>query len=236
MRPSGRAFDALRTVSFTTGFARHAEGSCLIRMGGTEVLCAASVEGRVPGFLRGKGEGWVTAEYGMLPRATHSRGEREAARGKQSGRTQEIQRLIGRSLRAVVDRKALGEMTITLDCDVLNADGGTRCAAITGAWVALSLALRKLQDSRVIAHSPLLGQVAAVSCGLVGGSALLDLDYGEDSGADADANFVLTEYGIVEIQGTAERTPFSDAQFAELMALARLGTAQLYALQRNALE
>jgi ribonuclease PH len=235
MRPSGRAFDALRTVSFTTGFAHHAEGSCLIRMGGTEVLCAASVEGRVPGFLRGKGEGWVTAEYGMLPRATHSRGEREAARGKQSGRTQEIQRLVGRSLRAVMDRKAMGEMTITLDCDVLNADGGTRCAAITGAWVALSLALRKLQDSKVIARSPLLGQVAAVSCGLVGGSALLDLDYDEDSSADADANFVLTEHGIVEIQGTAERTPFSDAQFAELMALARSGTAQLYALQRDAI-
>ncbi len=236
MRPSGRAPDALRDVSFTTGFARHAEGSCLIRMGGTEVLCAASVEGRVPSFLRGKGEGWVTAEYGMLPRATHSRGDREAARGKQSGRTQEIQRLIGRSMRAVVNRKALGEMTVTLDCDVLNADGGTRCAAITGAWVALSLALDKLVASRVIAQSPLLGQVAAVSCGLVGGAAVLDLDYAEDSDADADANFVLTEHGIVEIQGTAERAPFSDEQFADLMRLARLGTGQLYALQRAALE
>ncbi len=235
MRPSGRAPDALRDVSFTTGFARHAEGSCLIRMGGTEVLCAASVEGRVPPFLRGKGEGWVTAEYGMLPRATHTRGDREAARGKQSGRTQEIQRLIGRSLRAVVDRKALGEMTVTLDCDVLNADGGTRCAAITGAWVALSLALRSLEAGRVIARSPLLGQVAAVSCGLVEGAALLDLDYAEDSGADADANFVLTEGGIVEIQGTAERAPFSDAQFAALMQLARLGTGRLYELQRAAL-
>ncbi len=236
MRPSGRSPDMLRDVSFTTGFARHAEGSCVIRMGGTEVLCAASVEGRVPPFLRGKGEGWVTAEYGMLPRATHTRGDREAARGKQSGRTQEIQRLIGRSLRAVVDRKALGEMTVTLDCDVLNADGGTRCAAITGAWVALSLALRTLEASRVIARSPLLGQVAAVSCGLVGGEAVLDLDYAEDSGADADANFVLTEGGIVEIQGTAERAPFSDDQFAELMRLARHGTGQLYALQRAALE
>jgi ribonuclease PH len=235
MRPSGRAPDALRDVSFTTGFARHAEGSCIIRMGGTEVLCAASVEGRVPAFLRGKGEGWVTAEYGMLPRATHSRGEREAARGKQSGRTQEIQRLIGRSLRAVVDRKRLGEMTITLDCDVLNADGGTRCAAITGAWVALSLALRTLEANRVIAQSPLLGQVAAVSCGLVDGAAVLDLDYAEDSSAEADANFVLTEGGIVEIQGTAERAPFSDAQFAELMQLARQGTARLYDLQRAAL-
>jgi ribonuclease PH len=235
MRPSGRAPDALREVSFTTGFARHAEGSCLIRMGATEVLCAASVEGRVPPFLRGKGEGWVTAEYGMLPRATHTRGDREAARGKQSGRTQEIQRLIGRSLRAVVDRKALGEMTVTLDCDVLNADGGTRCASITGAWVALSLALNKLVENRVIAQSPLLGQVAAVSCGLVAGAAVLDLDYAEDSSADADANFVLTESGIVEIQGTAERAPFSDAQFAELMRLARLGTAQLYDLQLVAL-
>ena len=236
MRPSGRDPDAMRDVSFTTGFARHAEGSCLIRMGGTEVLCAASVEGRVPPFLRGKGEGWVTAEYGMLPRATHSRGEREAARGKQSGRTQEIQRLIGRSMRAVVNRKALGEMTVTLDCDVLNADGGTRCAAITGAWVALSLALNKLVANRVIAQSPLLGQVAAVSCGLVGGAAVLDLDYAEDSDADADANFVLTEHGIVEIQGTAERAPFSDEQFAELMRLARLGTGRLYAMQRAALE
>ncbi len=235
MRPSGRAPDALRDVSFTTGFARHAEGSCVIRMGGTEVLCAASVEGRVPSFLRGKGVGWVTAEYGMLPRATHSRGEREAARGKQSGRTQEIQRLIGRSLRAVVDRKRLGEMTITLDCDVLNADGGTRCAAITGAWVALSLALNKLVDGRVLPQSPMLGQVAAVSCGLLGGEAALDLNYAEDSAADADANFVLTEGGIVEIQGTAEKAPFTDAQFAELMRLARLGTGQLYALQRAAL-
>jgi len=236
MRPSGRAPDALRDVSFTTGFSHHAEGSCLIRMGGTEVLCAASVEGRVPPFLRGKGEGWVTAEYGMLPRATHTRGDREAARGKQSGRTQEIQRLIGRSLRAVVDRKVLGEMTVTLDCDVLNADGGTRCAAITGAWVALSLALRSLEAARVIARSPLTGQVAAVSCGLVAGAAVLDLDYAEDSSADADANFVLVgDGGIVEIQGTAERAPFTDAQFAELMRLARVGTEQLYTLQRAAL-
>ena len=234
MRPSGRAPDALRDISFQTGFARHAEGSCLIRMGGTEVLCAASVEGRVPGFLRGKGEGWVTAEYGMLPRATHSRGDREAARGKQSGRTQEIQRLIGRSLRAVVNRKAMGELTITLDCDVLNADGGTRCAAITGAWVALSLALNKLVANRVIATSPILGQVAAVSCGLVAGQAVLDLDYAEDSDAEADANFVLTQGGIVEIQATAEKAPFDDGQFSALLALARLGTGQLYEMQRAA--
>ncbi len=235
-RPSGRAPDALREVSFTTGFAHHAEGSCLIRMGGTEVLCTASVEGRVPPFLRGKGEGWVTAEYGMLPRATHTRGDREAARGKQSGRTQEIQRLVGRSLRAVVDRAALGEMTITLVCDELNAEGGTRCASITGAWVALNLAVRQLIDKRVLARSPITGQVAAVSCGLVGGRAVLDLDYAEDSGAEADANFVLTEGGgIVEIQGTAEQKPFSEAQFMELMRLARLGTNRLYVAQREAL-
>ena len=236
MRPSGRAADALRDVSFTTGFAHHAEGSCLIRMGGTEVLCTASVEGRVPPFMRGKGEGWVTAEYGMLPRATHTRGDREAARGKQSGRTQEIQRLIGRSLRAVVDRAAMGECTITLDCDVLNADGGTRCASITGAWVALSLAFRTLQKNNVLARSPMSGQVAAVSCGLVGGAAVLDLDYAEDSGAEADANFVLTEGGgIVEIQGTAERAPFTEPQFMALMGLARAGTGRLFALQREAL-
>lgn len=235
-RPSGRSADALRPVSFVTGFAHHAEGSCLIRMGGTEVLCTASVEGRVPGFMRGQGLGWITAEYGMLPRATHTRGEREAARGKQSGRTQEIQRLIGRSLRATVDRQAMGEMTVTLDCDVLNADGGTRCASITGAWVALSLAFRKLVAGRVIAKSPMAGQVAAVSCGLVGGAAVLDLDYAEDSTADADANFVLTDGGgIVEIQGTAEKAPFSEAQFSELMRLARVGTQLLYAAQLEAL-
>ena len=171
MRPSGRAAADLRTVSLTPGFSRHAEGSCLIRMGNTEVLCAASVEGRVPPFMRNSGQGWVTAEYGMLPRATHTRGEREAARGKQSGRTQEIQRLIGRALRAVVDRSLMGEVTVTLDCDVLNADGGTRCAAITGAWVALSLAFRHMQKMNVIKASPLIGQVAAVSCGICGGEA-----------------------------------------------------------------
>ncbi len=226
----------LREVSITTGFARHAEGSCLIRMGGTEVLCAASVETRVPPFLRNTGLGWVTAEYGMLPRATHTRGDREAARGKQSGRTQEIQRLIGRSLRAVVDRAAMGEMSITLDCDVLNADGGTRCASITGAWVALSLAFRHLVKMNVIKTIPLTGQVAAVSCGIAAGTSVLDLDYDEDSGADADANFVLTGTGgIVEIQGTAEKAPFSEAQFLELMALARKGTDALFILQRQAL-
>jgi ribonuclease PH len=237
MRPSGRAADALRDVSFTTAFSHHAEGSCLIRMGRTEVLCTASAEAKVPPFLRNSGQGWVTAEYGMLPRATHTRGDREAARGKQSGRTQEIQRLIGRSLRAVVDRAALGEMTITLDCDVLNADGGTRCASITGAWVALSLALRHLQKMNVIKTIPLAGQVAAVSCGLVGGEPVLDLDYEEDSTAEADANFVLTDAGgIVEIQGTAEKSAFSEAQFLALMGLAKLGTARLFELQRLAVE
>ncbi|WP_428490392.1 ribonuclease PH [Rhodopila sp.] len=236
MRPSGRSADALRAVSITTGFARHAEGSALIRMGNTEVLCAASVETRVPPFLRNTGLGWVTAEYGMLPRATHTRGDREAARGKQSGRTQEIQRLIGRSLRAVVDRAAMGEMSITLDCDVLNADGGTRCAAITGAWVALSLAFRHLVKINVLKTVPLIGQVAAVSCGIVSGEAVLDLDYGEDSGADADANFVLTDGGgIVEIQATAEKTAFTEAQFQQLLALARSGTTALFAQQRGAL-
>ena len=236
MRPSGRAADALRSVTLTPGFARHAEGSCLIRMGNTEVLCAASVETRVPSFLRGSGQGWVTAEYGMLPRATHTRGDREAARGKQSGRTQEIQRLIGRSLRAVVDRAAMGEMSITLDCDVLNADGGTRCAAITGAYVALALAFRHLQTMNVIAKSPLIGQVAAVSCGIADGEPVLDLDYAEDSSAEADANFVLTDAGgLVEIQATAERTAFTEPQFLSLLGLARKGTGELFALQRQAL-
>ena len=232
MRPSGRASDALRTVSMTTGFSHHAEGSCLIRMGGTEVLCAASVEGRVPPFMRGKGEGWVTAEYGMLPRATHTRGDREAARGKQSGRTQEIQRLIGRSLRAVVDRAAMGEMTVTLDCDVLNADGGTRCAAITGAWVALALAFHHLKKMNVISAIPLLGQVAAISCGIHAGTPVLDLDYAEDSAAHADGNFVLTDAGgIVEIQATAEKTAFAESEFAQLLSLARKGTTELFAAQ-----
>jgi ribonuclease PH len=236
MRPSGRAADALRTIILEPGAARHAEGSCRIRMGLTEVLCTASVEGRVPGFLRGKGEGWVTAEYGMLPRATHKRGEREAAKGRQSGRTQEIQRLIGRSLRAVVDRKAMGEMTITLDCDVLTADGGTRCAAITGAWVALHLAFEHCISKRVLARNPITGQVAAVSCGLWDNEPVLDLDYAEDSAAQADANFVLTGTGgIVEIQGTAEGAPFSEAQLLGLMALAKKGTAELFAAQREAI-
>lgn len=237
MRSSGRALDALRDASFVTGFAHHAEGSCLIRMGGTEVLCSASLERKVPPFLRNSGQGWITAEYGMLPRATHTRSDREAARGRQSGRTQEIQRLIGRSLRAIADRARLGEMTLTLDCDVLNADGGTRCAAITGGYVALALALRHLERTHTLAQSPLIGQVAAVSCGIIQGEPMLDLDYGEDSTAEADANFVLTAAGgIVEVQGTAERKPFSEAEFVTLLTLARRGCESLFALQRRAIE
>jgi ribonuclease PH len=235
-RPSGRSPDALRAVSMVTGFARHAEGSCLIQMGKTEVLCAASVEAKVPPFMRNSGLGWVTAEYGMLPRATHTRGDREAARGKQSGRTQEIQRLIGRSLRAVVDRKAMGEMSITLDCDVINADGGTRCASITGAYVALALAFRHLVKMNVLKTVPLIGQVAAVSCGIFEGTPVLDLDYDEDSSAEADGNFVLTsDGGIVEIQATAEKTAFHEDQFHALLVLARGGTNALFAAQREAL-
>ncbi|QDH13332.1 ribonuclease PH [Formicincola oecophyllae] len=233
-RPSGRAANAQRPVAIKTGVAHHAEGSALITVGGTQVLCVASLEESVPGWLRGQGQGWVTAEYGMLPRATHTRGRREAARGKQSGRTQEIQRLIGRSLRAVVDLKALGECSVTVDCDVLNADGGTRCASITGAWVALALALAKVgrQDA-------LRGQVAAISCGLLGegaqATAILDLDYQEDSAAEADCNFILTaDGGIVEIQATAEGAPFSEEQFSDLKALARSGMAKLFEAQRQA--
>lgn len=237
MRPSGRALDQLRSVSIVPGFSHHAEGSCIIKMGGTEVLCTASVESRVPGFLRGKGAGWVTAEYGMLPRATHNRGDREAARGKQSGRTQEIQRLIGRSLRAATDLPAMGEMSIVLDCDVLNADGGTRCASITGAWVALNLAFRHLIKMNVIKTIPMIGQVSAVSCGLYEGQPVLDLDYAEDSKAEADANFVLTsEGGIVEIQATAEKASFLPAQFDAMMALARKGASELHMAQLAALD
>ena len=232
IRPSGRQPDQLRRVVITRNYTRHAEGSVLIEFGDTKVICTASVEDKVPGFLKGRGQGWMTAEYGMLPRATHTRGDREAARGKQSGRTQEIQRLIGRSLRAVVDRAALGEMTITLDCDVLNADGGTRCAAITGAWVAMAIAFNHLKKMNVIAAVPLLGQVAAISCGIHGGTPVLDLDYAEDSGADADGNFVLTDAGgIVEIQATAEKTAFAEAEFTQLLALARQGTTELFAAQ-----
>jgi ribonuclease PH len=204
-------------------------------MGNTEVLCTASVESRVPPFLRGTGQGWVTAEYGMLPRATHTRSDREAARGKQSGRTQEIQRLIGRSLRAVTDLKAMGEMSITVDCDVLTADGGTRCASITGAWVALHLAFRHCMKMNVLGTVPLRDQVAAVSCGIWQGTPVLDLDYDEDSKAQTDANFVLTgKGGLVEVQGTAEGEPFSEAELLALLKLARLGTDELFKRQRAA--
>ncbi|PWC51055.1 ribonuclease PH [Azospirillum melinis] len=236
MRPSGRAFDQLRTVSLEPGFSRYAEGSCMVRFGNTHVLCTASVDETVPRFLKNTGLGWVTAEYGMLPRSTHSRTDREAAKGKQSGRTQEIQRLIGRALRAVTDRSAMGEKQIKIDCDVIQADGGTRTAAITGSYVALHLAFQHLMQIGALKTMPLTDQVAAVSCGLYQGNAVLDLDYDEDSKAQADANFVLTgKAGIVEIQGTAEETPFSEPQFMELLALARKGVTELVALQKQVL-
>ncbi|MGZ3272831.1 MAG: ribonuclease PH [Caulobacteraceae bacterium] len=235
MRPSERLPHILRPVTIETGVNRYAEGSCLISFGHTRVLVTASVDEGVPGFLRGKGQGWVTAEYGMLPRATHTRGRREAAQGKQSGRTQEIQRLIGRSMRAVVDLKALGERQITLDCDVVQADGGTRTAAITGAWVALRLATRHLMTEGVIAGDPIIDQVAAISCGVFQDTPVLDLDYEEDSNAEADANFVLTGSGdIVEIQATGEKRGFTRPEFEALFDLARQGIDQLQDLQRQA--
>ncbi len=235
-RPSGRRPDELRQVSLSAGFAKYAEGSCLVKFGDTHVLCTASVEERVPPFLRNTGRGWVTAEYGMLPRSTGVRTNREAARGKQSGRTQEIQRLIGRSLRCITDLDALGERQVRIDCDVLQADGGTRTAAITGAYVALHQAIAWLLSQGKLETSPLLGQVAAVSCGIHQGQAVLDLDYAEDSSAQADANFVFTAAGkIVEIQGTAEETAFSESQFRQLMKLAKTGVAELVGLQRQAL-
>ncbi len=236
MRPSSRQLDELRAISLQPSFNKHAEGSCLVKFGDTHVLCTASVETRVPPFLRNSGRGWVTAEYGMLPRATGSRSGREAARGKQGGRTHEIQRLIGRSLRAVTDMTAFGERQVTLDCDVLQADGGTRTASITGAYVALYQAFDGLVKASEIKSMPLRDQIAAVSCGIYKGEAVLDLDYDEDSVADTDANFVLTGAGgIVEIQGTAEGEPFSEAEFLKLMALAKAGIQQLAALQRQVL-
>lgn len=235
MRPSGRSANELRTVTLEPGYARHAEGSCLIKFGHTHVLCTASVENRVPPFLRGQGRGWVTAEYGMLPRATGERMRREASQGKQSGRTQEIQRLIGRSLRAVIDLKKLGERQISLDCDVIQADGGTRTASVTGAWVALAQAVKWMQDTGMLKESPIIDQVAAVSCGIYEGACVLDLDYPEDSTADTDSNFVMTgRGGIVEIQGTAEGEPFSEENFGELMGLAKSGIGELLDLQRKA--
>src|ERR1700742_1592923 len=236
MRPSERLADVLRPVSLETGVNRYAEGSCLVSFGHTRVLVTASLEEGVPPFLRGRGQGWVTAEYGMLPRATHTRGRREAAQGKQSGRTQEIQRLIGRSMRAVTDLKALGERQFTLDCDVIQADGGTRTAAITGAWVALRLATRWLQDEGVLPHDPIRDHVAAISCGVHQDQPVLDLDYEEDSAAEADANFVLTGAGdIVEIQATGEKRGFTRAEFEALFDLARQGIGELQELQRRAI-
>ena len=235
MRPSGRADDQMRPVSLEPGFSKYAEGSCMARFGDTHVLCTASVEERVPPFLRNSGAGWVTAEYGMLPRATSERTRREASAGKQSGRTVEIQRLIGRSLRVILDLQALGERQITVDCDVIQADGGTRTASITGAWVALHDCIHWMKTRKMINGEPLRDHIAAISCGIFNGTPVLDLDYAEDSAADTDANFVLTgSGGIVEIQGTAEKTPFTEAQLLALLALARKGVAKLVDLQKIA--
>lgn len=235
-RSEGRGAGSLRSIRITRGFTRHAEGSVLIECGDTRVLCTASVEARVPGFLKGSGQGWLTAEYGMLPRATHTRGDREAARGKQSGRTQEIQRLIGRSLRSVFDLQALGERTLTLDCDVLQADGGTRCASITGACVAACDAVASLIRSGALSASPVRDLVAAVSVGIVGARAVLDLDYQEDSGCETDLNVVMTgQGGFVEVQGTAEGSPFSRSELDALLGLAAGGIAELVHRQREAL-
>ena len=235
MRPSKRPDDEMRKVSLERAVARYAEGSCLVKFGETHVLCTASVEEKPPAWLRGKGSGWVTAEYAMLPRATHDRTRRESTSGKQSGRTQEIQRLIGRSLRAVVDMQALGERQITIDCDVLQADGGTRTAAITGAWVALHDAIQWMKSRDMIKGEPLKDHVAAVSCGIVNGIPVLDIDYAEDSNCDTDANFVMTgKGGIVEVQGTAEKDPFSEEQLVQLLALARKGISSLVELQKMA--
>ena len=236
MRPSKRAADEMRAVSFERGISKHAEGSCLVKFGDTHVLCTASLEEKVPGWMRNTGKGWVTAEYGMLPRSTGDRMRREAAAGKQGGRTQEIQRLIGRSLRAVVDMQALGEMQITVDCDVIQADGGTRTAAITGGWVALHECLRWMEARQMVRVEKVLkDHVAAISCGIYEGEPVLDLDYAEDSVAETDSNFVMTgKGGIVEIQGTAEGAPFSEEEFSNLMKLARGGIDRLVSLQKMA--
>jgi ribonuclease PH len=237
MRPSGREASELRPVRFVPDFTRHAEGSVLSEFGDTRVLCTASIEERVPPWMRGKGSGWVTGEYGMLPRSTHTRTQREAARGKQSGRTQEISRLIGRSLRAVVDLEALGERMITLDCDVLQADGGTRTAAISGAWLALAMAIRDLEKRHKLKRSPLFGQVAAVSVGIYDGTPVLDLDYAEDSQAETDMNIVMNEAGrFVEVQGTAEGHAFTGDEFMAMIDLARAGIDEIVGLQNAVLE
>jgi ribonuclease PH len=236
MRPSARKPDALREITMQTGVNAHAEGSCLINFGRTQVLCTATLETGVPPFLKGTGKGWVTAEYGMLPRSTHDRMRREAATGKQGGRTLEIQRLVGRALRSVVDMTALGERQIVIDCDVLQADGGTRTAAITGGFVALRQCVAMMRRDRLIASDPIRDHVAAISCGIFKGTPVLDLDYDEDSTAETDANFVLTGAGgIVEIQGTAEKEPFSEAEFLTLLGLARKGIGELVALQKKTL-
>jgi ribonuclease PH len=235
-RPSNRAPDQMRVVSLTPGFSRHAEGSCLVKFGDTHVLVTASLEEKAPSFLKGSGKGWVTAEYGMLPRSTHERMRREAASGKQSGRTQEIQRLVGRSLRAICDLSVLGERQITIDCDVLQADGGTRTAAVTGGFVALGQCLAFMKRVGMVTAPVIRDHVAAVSCGIVKGQAVLDLDYDEDSTAETDANFVLTGAGgLVEIQGTAEGAPFSEEQLVALLTLARKGIGELVELQKQAL-
>ena len=235
MRPSGRAPDQMRSIAIETNFTIHAEGSVLVSSGNTKVLVTASVEEKVPPFLRGKGQGWVTAEYGMLPRATHTRGSREAAKGKQSGRTQEIQRLIGRSLRAVVDMKKLGERQIIIDCDVIQADGGTRTASISGAWVALRLAVDKLLAAKTIAEDPIEDKVGAISCGIYRGTPVLDLDYDEDSVAEADGNFVLTGKGqIVEVQASAEGATYDEEGLLRLLRLARIGCGEIFAAQDRA--
>ena len=235
MRPSGRAPDEMRAITIDTGYTVHAEGSCLVSFGDTKVICTASVEEKVPPFMRGKGEGWVTAEYSMLPRATHTRGSREAAKGKQSGRTQEIQRLIGRSLRAVVDLRGLGERQIVVDCDVIQADGGTRTASISGAWVALRIAMNKLLEAKALALDPIRTQVAAVSCGIHNGTAVLDLDYQEDSQAGCDGNFVLTADGaIVEAQVTAEGECYDEEGLLRLLRLARIGCSEIFEAQLKA--
>ncbi|MEL1250268.1 ribonuclease PH [Aurantiacibacter gilvus] len=237
MRPSGRAPDEMRAITIETGFTKHAEGSCLISFGDTRVLCTASVEERIPPWLRGKGQGWVTGEYSMLPRATHTRGSREAAKGKQSGRTQEIQRLIGRSLRAVCDMEKLGERQITLDCDVIQADGGTRTASISGAWVALRMAVNKLMESGAIKDDPLTAKIAAISCGIYNGTPVLDLDYDEDSNADADANFVLIEGGqIAEAQATAEGATYDEEGLLRLLRLAQMGCGEIFKAQEAAVK
>lgn len=235
-RPSGRTLDQMRDVELITGYAKHAEGSCFAKFGDTHVLCTASIEERVPGWMRGLGKGWITAEYGMLPRSTSSRMDREAARGKQSGRTQEIQRLIGRALRAVVDMKALGERQIKIDCDVIQADGGTRTASVTGGYVALHMALQHLVDLKLLDALPLTDSIAAISCGIHNGNPVLDLDYAEDSEAETDANFVITgKGGIVEIQGTAEQEPFSEDEFQSLLNLAKKGCGELDVAQKKVL-